>query len=193
MEKTLKPAGDERTMFEGKIFEIVRKPLRAGNKIIEAEFARRSPGVRLLILKDKRMLLIKEFRFELDAVDYRLPGGKVFDTLKEYRKSLDKANILESAAKAAKKECLEETGLIAKNAKHLQTAIAGATVKWDLFYFVIDNFQKSKRGQNLEYGEESIVPVWKSFSEVKKLCLDNSINEDRTVGVLLKFLLQKET
>ncbi len=42
------------------------------------ETAVRSPGVRLIIVKDNQMLITKEFRGELDDYDYRLPGGKVF-------------------------------------------------------------------------------------------------------------------
>jgi 8-oxo-dGTP pyrophosphatase MutT (NUDIX family) len=74
------------------------------------EIARRSPGVRLILRDGDKILLTKEYRKELDAVDYRLPGGKVFDTLEEY--NAYKQDIEKYALRAARRECEEETGLI---------------------------------------------------------------------------------
>ncbi|MEI6117757.1 MAG: hypothetical protein WCP92_00380 [bacterium] len=48
------------------------------------EIAKRSPGVRLIICDGDKILITNEFRKEVNTDDYRLPGGKVFDTLKEY-------------------------------------------------------------------------------------------------------------
>jgi hypothetical protein len=46
--------------------------------------------VRIIIQnEEKKILLTKEFRYELDAYDWRLPGGKVVDTLDEYLSILD--------------------------------------------------------------------------------------------------------
>ncbi len=187
----LKPVGDEQIVYSGTTFEIIKKSFKAGTKSIVLEIARRSPGVRLIIVNNNKILLTKEFRFELDDYDYRLPGGKVFDSLKDYRSMLDKKeDILQYATESAKKECLEETGLIVNNIKHFQTTQAGATATWDLFYFIVDDFKESGEGQNLEIGEV-IHPEWKTFEEVKEMCLNNDIKEDRTVGVLLKFFMRK--
>ena len=154
------------------------------------EVAKRSPGVRLIIIKNKKFLLIKEFRFELNDYDYRLPGGKVFDKLREYQKSLrNNENILNHALEAAKKECLEETGLIVKKIKHFVTSNAGLTIQWDLFYFIVEDFDISPEGQKLEHSEE-IYPEWKTFEEAKKLCLNDNIKEYRSVGVILAYLLK---
>ncbi len=184
----LQPHGPEKIVYEGKIFEVVKQPMKADEKIIEFETARRSPGVRLIITKENKILLTKEFRTELNDYDYRLPGGKVFDQLTEYRAALQQNKpLLEHAQKAAIKECLEETGLVVQNIKHFHTSHAGATVVWDLFYFVIDDFVENKTGQVLEHGEV-IYPEWKTIAEVKALCLVNKISEDRSVGVLFKFL-----
>jgi len=185
-----KPSGKEKIIFEGSIFEIVKQPMKIGNKIKEFEFARRSPGIRLIIFKDRKLLLTKEFRPELNDYDYRLPGGKVFDTLKEYREALEsKKDILKFAIEAAKKECIEEAGIKAKSIKLFQIAKAGSTVVWDLFYFIVDDFEKTIK--KLEKGE-IVFPEWKIFEEAKQMCLDNKIKEDRSVGVLLRFLLMNE-
>lgn len=180
----------EKILFEGKTFEILNKNYRHGSRNFSVEIARRSPGVRLLILKNSRMLLIKEYRYELNDYDYRLPGGKVFDSLKEYNEKMrNTSSILHYATEAAKKECLEETGLIVKNIKYIITSNAGLTVRWDLFYFVVDDFEQNKTGQALGENEE-IYLEWKTFDKVKEMCLNNKIKEYRSVGVILSYLLK---
>ena len=124
----------------------------------------------------------------MNDYDFRLPGGKVFDTLKEYKEVLsNKADIMSLSLEAAKKESIEETGIILKNVKHASTSKAGLTVEWDLHYFISTEFEKNPKGQELE--EEEIIEVqWKTFDEVRKMCLDGSIKEDRTAAFLLRFL-----
>lgn len=184
----LQKDGAEEVVYKGKIFEIIRQPMKVGDKKIDFEIARRSPGTRLIIIKDNKILITKEFRSELNGYDYRLPGGKVFDTLDEYDKYRTE-DVLSFAIEAAKRECREEVGLIVKNIKHFVTSQSGATVVWDLIYFIVDEFEESIDGQELEVGEV-IESEWKSFEEVKELCKDGSISEDRTLGVLFKFFLR---
>lgn len=187
MEK-LQQDGPEEIVYKGKIFEVVRQPMIAGGKRVFFEIARRSPGTRLLIVDDNKLLITKEFRAELNGYDYRLPGGKVFDTLDEYNQHVSD-DMLPFAIEAAKRECREETGLLAKHVKHFATAKSGATVVWDLIYVLIDDFEKTENGQELETGE--VIEVeWKTFDEIKELCKNGSINEDRTLGVLFRFFLQ---
>ena len=180
--------GPEEIVYKGKIFEVVKQPMKTGDKEIVFEIARRAPGTRLIIIKDNKILITKEFRNEINGYDYRLPGGKVFDTLDEYEKHLEE-DIMPHAIEAAKKECREETGLIARNIKHFTTTHAGATVVWDLFYFIIDDFEEISTGQTLETGED-IDFDWYTFDGVKELCKNGNISEDRTLGVLFKFFLQ---
>jgi len=189
----LKKNGPEEIVFQGKIFEVVKQPMKVGDKDIVFEMVRRSPGVRLFIVKDKQLLLTKEYRTELDGYDYRLPGGKVFDRLEEYLLALKKGeNILTHAKQAAKKEAVEETGINILNIYHFYTAKSGATVDWDLFYFVAEDFEELPQGQSLELGE--VIEVeWKDFSVAREMCIDGRIKEDRSVGVILKFLENKKS
>ena len=57
----LQKDGPEEIAYKGKIIEVVRQSMRAGDKRIFFEIARRSPGVRLLIIKDNKMLITREF------------------------------------------------------------------------------------------------------------------------------------
>jgi methylthioribose-1-phosphate isomerase len=62
-------------------------------------------------------------------------------------------------------------------------------VEWDLYYFLVNTFEENEQGQELEDGEDITVER-RSREEVKTLCIQGDIREERTVGVLLKFLLK---
>jgi len=177
---------DEKIVYQGKLFEIVQKDVWW--KVFE--IARRAPGIRLLVIDGDKILLTKEWRHEHWTYDYRLPGGKVFDTLEEFNRCLfEWKDMLSFVEAAAKEECEQEAWILAHDLRLLSVSKAGATVEWDLYYFVVEKFNRSPEGQSLEDGEDISVE-WKTKEEVKQLCLDGLIMEDRTVGILLKFLLR---
>jgi ADP-ribose pyrophosphatase len=186
------PVDPEEIKYQGKIIEVVQQKMQVADKTVMFEFARRSPGTRLIILSpEKQLLITKEYRSEIQDFDYRLPGGKVFDTLKEYNEFLaQKKDILEPAEAAAKREALEETGLEPESIEHFHTSTCGSTVVWDLIYFVVDKYSANSSLHHNDPGE-NIELVWMSLEEAKALCLSGKMQEDRTVGVLLRFLHTK--
>jgi ADP-ribose pyrophosphatase len=189
---TAQKDGNEEIVFQGKIVEVVRQPMRIGKKSVVFESARRSPGTRLIIvdLKNKKLIITKEYRTEIDQYDYRLPGGKVFDSLSEYNQFLKSgSDILKPAVERATIEAREETGVIAKKVEHIHTSVNGATVIWDLFYFVIDEWVQDE--QKLEAGEDISVE-WLSFEAANEIALSGKMQEDRSVAVLLRWLNQQD-
>lgn len=192
MSQSIEKQGKEEIVYQGKIIEVVHQTVKTGDKEQIFEFARRSPGTRLIIISpENKILLTKEYRFELDNYDYRLPGGKVFDALSDYNNFLSSGeDILEKAKLAATKEALEEVGINVEAITHIATSKAGATVIWDLFYFVVDKYQVREQGQELEHGED-IEVVEVTINEAKAICLDGRMQEDRSVAVLLKYLHSK--
>lgn len=62
-------AGDEKIAYSGRIFEVVKQLMNIGGKVVDFEIARRSPGVRLLVARDGRILLVREFRTEREGFD----------------------------------------------------------------------------------------------------------------------------
>ena len=178
----------EEVVFKGKIIEVVQKKDEATGKVFE--FARRSPGVRLIIVDQSgdKVLVTKEHRHEVGGWDYRLPGGKVFDTLEEYDSFLLSGDeVLGVAEKAAIKEAKEEAGVVVQEIKYLGTSHCGATIVWDLFYFLVSRFEKGE--QSLELGE-NIEIVQVDLEEARAMCLDGRISEDRSAMMLLKYLNQ---
>mgnify|MGYP006422791831 CR=1 FL=1 len=182
------PIGEEKVIHQGHIIEIVQQDHQVGDRVIPFEKARRSPGVRMIIVKDGKMLLSKEYRTELGGDDYRLPGGKVFDKLEEYNEALKgEVDLVEVARGAVERECVEETGHACLSAKHIHTTSPGATISWDLYYFVVEEFEVNADGQQLE-GGEVIEPMWFGLDEVKEMCLDGRVQEERTAAVLMRYL-----
>lgn len=179
----------EKITHQGKIIEVVQKEVDINGKKKVFEYARRSPGTRLIIPKGDTVLLTKEFRSEINGYDYRLPGGKVYDSLDEYNSALSSnTDINESAKTAAIKEAKEEAGIEVKELSFFHKSVCGATVVWDLFYFVVNEFSESS--QNLEDGED-ITFEFIHRDAVKKMCLDGSISEERSALVMLRYLQEK--
>lgn len=185
----------EEIRYKGKLFEVVSEPVEIDGKTFAFEKVRRSPGVRLIIGDGQgNILLTREFRRELSEFDYRLPGGKVFDSLDEFNEfKQSKGNIIEKAKQAAIKEAKEETGFTPNAIEHHSTSKLGATVEWDLHYFVA-SVNRSEQGlQELETGE-NIEVVWFTEEEVKKLILESDkFSEERSVAALMRFLHRAET
>jgi ADP-ribose pyrophosphatase len=176
----------ERITHKGRIIEVVEQDVEQGGKTKVFGYARRAPGARLIIPKGDTVLVSKEFRHELQRYDYRLPGGKVFDTLDEYNTALASGVDLTEAAKiAAIKEAHEEVGIDARELSLFHKSICGATVVWDLYYFVVGRYEETE--QHLEDGED-ITTEFIDRKAVERMCLDGSISEERSALVLLRYL-----
>lgn len=186
----------EKSIFNNGFFEFLQTEeehiIKGDKKVIKRQMVRRPPGIRALIINKenkKKILLSKEFRYELDKWDYRLPGGKVFDSLEDYKESINEGDVQKHVDATVKKEVLEEIGLIVKSQKLIKVSHAGAGVIWDLFYYEIDDYEISSTGAKLEENEFVEGYVFKTFDEIIKMCENHEINEDRTVGVLLSYIL----
>jgi 8-oxo-dGTP pyrophosphatase MutT (NUDIX family) len=181
------PAENESIVFEGRIGEVVHILQPDGRKF---EQYRRSPGVRLIVVSPEgKVLVTREMRHEMGQYDVRLPGGKVCDSLSAYTELRNsKADMQEAARLAAQKEAAEETGLEVRNLEFIVKATAGATVEWDLYYFLAKEYSEHPQGQHLESGED-IEVMWMSPSEIRKSISEGNMQEWRSVGVLLGLVL----
>lgn len=187
----------EKSLFNNGFFEFLEteEDFKVENqeKHRKRNMVRRPPGIRALIVNENNeILLSKEFRYELNDWDYRLPGGKVFDSLNDYKISLENDTVMENVLKTVPKEVLEEVGLIVNNPKLLKISLDGAGVIWDLYYFEIKDYKKSENGPQLEDNEIINGYNWYSFNEIINMCQNNKIHEDRTVGVLLTYILNNK-
>lgn len=178
------------TLFSGRVFEVVNHHYNFDNQKLVFENAIRSPGVRIIAINNGKLLLNREYRTELGGFDYRLPGGKVFDQLTDYKASQPN-KLLKQAEQAAIKELKEETGWVSKRMDHYLTSRAGATVTWDLLYFTAHDLEESSQGQQLETGEV-ITTIWITIAELLSLVRKGEFQEYRSLGVIFKYLLEND-
>jgi ADP-ribose pyrophosphatase len=159
---------NEEIIAKGKLFELVQLKQEDGRIF---EVARRAPGVRLIIADkpNKKVLLTKEYRQELAEWDYRLPGGKVFDSLDDFEAHrASGADIVAAARAQAINEAQQEAGVEIDELELYKKSVLGATVEWDLYIFEATKWQLSVHGQELEVGEKIEADNWVSFDEAKK-------------------------
>ena len=179
--------------YRGKMFEILTWEGKPGVKF---ESAARAPGVRLIIETEKNgmkaLLMTKEIRREADGYDFRLPGGKVFDSLSEldkYRESGD--DIAPIAEIAAKKEGKEEAGISGGEYIPIEISKAGASVEWDLYYFVVKNSEIGE--QELEEEEQGdIETIVLSAEEIFNKLSQREVKEGRSADILWSWLQKNE-
>jgi len=190
----MRDLGNHRCEHKSRLFEITNHDVLFSNGIIKQfQYVERSPGTRVLVTDGSRILLTKEWREEINGWDYRLPGGKIFETVKEYKEDRsfhqDFGNV---AKKAAMKEIFEETGVLLseKNISFASLSKCGSLIKWDLYYFIANLPPASNLNRRVTDESEMIQPIWFSFADVKSLCLNGAINEERSALFILKFILK---
>ena len=182
--------------YTGEFFQIINRNYsdklndEFENKDFAVEVAVMSPGVRALIVKDNMILLTKEYRYELDDWDFRLPGGKVYDDLNHYLIAKNKKTIEMDINSALRKEIWEETNIIVKRFQFLNCSHCGLTVEWDLYYFLVYEFEE-KNNVYKKNSYEHIENQWISINSALELSLEGKIREARSAFELIKYILTK--
>jgi ADP-ribose pyrophosphatase YjhB (NUDIX family) len=177
----------ENIVAKGKIFELIHVEQPDGRVF---EIARRAPGVRIIIADktDRKILLTKEFRQELSDWDYRLPGGKVYDTLDEYEAARRSGEAMLAAVKRKTvAEAREEAGIEVEEAELFKKSTLGATVEWDLFVMEAQGWHKSEVGQALEQGEQIVADEWFDFEQAEQMIYEGKMQEERVALILLQW------
>lgn len=182
---------DSKIVYQGKMFEVIIFSPKEG---VVFETAVRAPGVRLLIEQEENgefgLLMTKELRhFRSGSVwDYRLPGGKVYDSLEEFNKEKENnADVAEYAMRAAKLEARQEVGVLEGDFSPLGIALAGGSVEWDLHYFLIKNAKLGE--QDLEEHEQGEIEVkFMTAKEIFKHLKNGEIREGRSADKIWEWL-----
>lgn len=182
-------------VYKGKMFEVIKWEGKPG---VMFETAVRAPGVRLVIECDKdgqkALLMTKEFRRERgrEGWDFRLPGGKVFDSLDELNQFREAgSNILVKAKDAAIKEGKEEAGISGGTFIPMGISKAGASVEWDLHYFLVQNAYIGD--QELEEHEQGDIETIKmTAQEIFDALVSRKVQEGRSADILWFWLAENK-
>lgn len=189
-EPTIVSNGDASILFRGRIGALVTYPVLVdfGKGYTEKMFEKfvRPPGTRIIAEQGGKILLQKERRLEIDGFDWRLPGGKVFDTFEEFEPYISTDIPTQTILDAAAKELHEEAHLKAAQYELIDTRACGSTVTWDLHYVVASDITEEVSDHS--EGEEVVEHTWCSYDEIEAMCKSGEIQEGRTVAVLLTYI-----
>lgn len=187
--------GELRIFAEGKLGAIVQFPMLVdtGSGYVEKIFERfaRPPGTRIIAVRDGNIYLQKEHRLESNnEFDWRLPGGKVFDSFTEFRSFIGKEVPLDTVLSAGHRELHEEACLECETLTLLKRSTCGASVEWDLYYLLATKVTSTETTH--DEGEEIIDGQWFSYEKVLDMCDSGEIDEDRTIAVLRSSVLKEK-
>jgi hypothetical protein len=130
--------------------------------------------------------MTRELRRESSGWDLRLPGGKIFDSLAEFRAS-DSTRITEYALVSAEREGREEAGLQSGIFRALEISHAGASVDWDLHYFLVtDAVMAAQELEESEMGNISVEFV--SLEDIRRALLAGEVQEGRSAAILWRWM-----
>ena len=170
-EKKLK----SKTVYSGKVvtLEVDEVELPDG-KISHRECVRHSGGASVLLIKDGKILLVKQFRYLYGKPIYEIPAGKL--------------NEGEDPKIAAMRELEEETGLKAQ-LTHLMDIYPtpGYTDEIIHIYFA-QSYEVTK--QHLDEGE-FLNYCFKDVDTVVKMIENGEIQDAKTIVAVYKYLLTK--
>jgi 8-oxo-dGTP pyrophosphatase MutT (NUDIX family) len=185
----------DKVLYSGRLIDVASRTLRVERqgKVTEysIEVARRPPGVRLLVSRGPKYLLLREFRSELARWDYRLAGGKVFESQAEHLAFMSSGeDLMVRLLRAVSGEGREELGISVETATLLRKSSAGATIDWDLYFFRVEVFDELESGPQPEH-TELLTVEWHDPLSILRLIEDGSFSEDRSIGVLMQEMLAR--
>lgn len=164
-----------REVWKGKKFSVYQEDVEiAPGRVIPFEFASRIDGTRSIVEDEQgRIMITKEFRHELSAYDWRIPGGKLnFEN--------------EDIKVAAQRELKEETGVVAKDWTYLWHTNPDSSVRFKRHFLLAKNLTQGR--QDLELGED-IEAHWMAKDDVIEIALSGKMAEEFSALSILRYLL----
>lgn len=167
---------NSKTVYNGKILtlEVDEVELPDGNKSFR-ECVRHSGGAAVLLVKDNKVLLVKQFRYVYGKPVYEIPAGKL--------------NAEENPEIAAARELEEETGFRA-NLSHMLDIYPtpGYTDEIIHIYFA-ENFEVTKqRLDKDEFLDYCLVDI----DTVLNMIESGEICDSKTIVAIYKYLLKNK-
>lgn len=151
---------------------------RLGNEATYLRWQWNNPGVVIIPVYQNKIGIIRMFRYPINSFSFEFPrGGK---------ETSDK-----SLKSAAKRELLEEMGLLAKDLVKIGNIYADTgLIKNKLTIFFAKITEPKQNGQEIECMESIANKIsWYSPEELRKLICDNKIVCSITISAFMKFSL----
>ena len=155
-------------VFKGKVFDIKIDQILydSGNSGVREIVLHKGGAVVLAITKEKRIILVKQYRWPLKKFFLELPAGK----LEKNEDPLD----------CAKRELLEETGITAEKFVKLGTIATSPGFCSELLHIYLA--ERLTRGiHNREEGEEGMEIFEFTLDEIKNMIMKGEIIDSKTI------------
>lgn len=164
----------EKSIFQNQYLKLSQVDTKVNG--IEKQYFVTSYGKRaaMILHKDNSILLVNQFRHLINRSSWEIPGGRVEDS--------------ESPASGAVRECLEETGLLALNAKLLINYEQGLDSLHNPTYVYESNtFEISNKFEPNDYEVEKY--DWIKISDSIEMIKSKEILDSLTIISILSFNL----
>lgn len=162
---------DKKTIFKNKFLELYT--VSAYFKDFKKDYFVIDYGKRvgILIVKNKLLLLVRQYRYLLKCYSYELPGGKIDEN--------------ETPEQAAIRECLEETGIKCSSVTPFFDYMMGIEMaKCPTHLFYTTDFEES----NIFDKNEIEDIKWFKYEECIQMILSGEIRDSMTIIGILVFL-----
>jgi ADP-ribose pyrophosphatase len=156
-------------VFKGKYFRIYHETVALNGTQTTFEYVSRTDGARIIAANLGAILLTKEYRHELQDVDWRLPGGKVDEG--------------ETPEVAARRELREETGYDAGSLKALWSTTPDSTVRYRRHFFLATDLAE---GPTAHEAGETIENHWVPLETACTMALDGEVREEISALSILR-------
>ena len=164
-------------LYNGKVLNLrLDTVLLPDESLSKREIVEHNGGSAVLVVKNGKILFVKQFRYAFNKIVVELPAGKI-----------DKG---ESPFITAKRELFEECGIIPTDMALLYEIYPSpGYTNEKIFIYKVTEFKKTKR--KLDDGE-FLKTVWIGEDKVKKDLENGKIHDGKTVIALLRYFLEKK-
>lgn len=162
-------------IYKGKILSLcVDNVLLPDGNTAERECVRHSSGAAVLLVKDNKALLVKQYRYLYGKEIYEIPAGKLNDG--------------EDAEDGARRELEEETGYRAKLVRYFDLYPSPGYTDEIIYVYYATEYEFV--GQKLDEGE-FLKCEFIDIDKVLNLIAEGKICDAKTVSAIYKYLTEK--
>lgn len=174
-EQLVEKMASHKTIFEGKVVTVEVDTVDLINgKQSTREVVRHCGGVAVLALDQNNLVtLVDQFRYPMDAVVRELPAGK-----------LDSGLEREGHLEGAKRELLEETGLVAEKFTYMGAILASPGFCDEVLHMYLA--QELTQGVAQPDEDEFLNVVKVPFEQLVAQVMSGEITDGKTVALVLK-------
>lgn len=163
---------DRKVIFKNQILELYVATVDVGPITKQYFVSDYGERVGTLVLRDESVLLVEQYRFLINRLTWEIPGGRVEEA--------------ETPEAAARRECLEETGLWCERLQPLFRYHPGVDLLANCTYlFYTEEFEEKGNAD----GREVRRSIWVSFSKCLEMVFSNQIVDALTITAIMSYKL----